>query len=101
MGSKHNIHQPGDDNYYYCPTGDCPCHDDDLHDHPASNVVNVNFGRTPDYCTDPDGPARDCPCAYCTTHNWGNPTGHQYTTTDSFLYLRARHNHPANYRPGA
>lgn len=102
MGSKHNIHDPGDDHYYYCPNHDCPCHDDDLNDHPASNVVNVNFGARPDRCS---CPICACGCPTCTPlHDTCDcpdcPVRHQYTTTDSFEYLRARANHPANHRPG-
>lgn len=26
MGSHHNIHGTDDDDYYYCPRPDCPCH---------------------------------------------------------------------------
>lgn len=30
-----NYHGPDDDNYYYCPNNNCPCHDYDCscHDH--------------------------------------------------------------------
>lgn len=37
MGSHNNIHDTGDDNYYYCPRPDCPCHG------AAPGIIFVHF----------------------------------------------------------
>jgi hypothetical protein len=41
MGIYNNIHDPNnDDNYYYCPVNDCPCHQHDYYD--GSRNLNLN-----------------------------------------------------------
>jgi hypothetical protein len=43
MGIYNNIHDPNnDDNYYYCPVNDCPCHQHDYYDS-SRNYNNVYF----------------------------------------------------------
>jgi hypothetical protein len=42
MGIYNNIHNPNDDdNYYYCPVNDCPCHQHDFYD--GSRNLNIKY----------------------------------------------------------
>jgi hypothetical protein len=45
MGIYNNIHDfNNDDNYFYCPRNDCPCHQPDYYDS-SRNINNNN-----DFC---------------------------------------------------
>ena len=41
MGIYNNIHTTDDDNYYYCPVNDCPCHGHDFYD--SSRNLNIKY----------------------------------------------------------
>jgi hypothetical protein len=44
MGIYNNIHDPNnDDNYYYCPRNDCPCHQHDYYDSSRNLNININY----------------------------------------------------------
>jgi hypothetical protein len=43
MGIYNLIHDFNDDNYYYCPTIDCPCHSPDYYDSSRNNYNNYYF----------------------------------------------------------
>jgi hypothetical protein len=43
MGIYNNIHEFNDDNYYYCPVNDCPCHQPDYYDSSRNNYNNYYF----------------------------------------------------------
>ena len=45
MGIYNNIHSSDDDNYFYCPVNDCPCHDHYFYD-ASGNVYHHNDPRT-------------------------------------------------------
>ena len=53
MGIYNNIHDPNnDDNYYYCPNNDCPCHGHDFYDSSRNNYNNVYFNNDNDSPSD-------------------------------------------------
>jgi hypothetical protein len=48
MGIYNNIHNPNnDDNYYYCPVNDCPCHQHDYYD--SSRNLNIKYEYNDEY----------------------------------------------------
>lgn len=76
MAANHNIHTPDDDNYYYCPNNNCPCHDNTAAYYDgADNLVdalNATTNTSPchHYCCS----AAVCNCPKCfrdcpTCHN--------------------------------
>jgi hypothetical protein len=51
MGIYNNIHDfNNDDNYFYCPVNDCPCHQPDYYDSSRNNYHNVYFNNDNDFC---------------------------------------------------
>ena len=52
MAEHNNIHNYNDDEYYYCPRNDCPCHDapaGTLHVHLVSNDPSDLYSRAINY----------------------------------------------------
>jgi hypothetical protein len=48
MGIYNNIHDfNNDDNYYYCPRNDCPCHQHDFYD--SSRNLNIKYEYNDQY----------------------------------------------------
>jgi hypothetical protein len=49
MGSNYNIHAPNDDNYYYCPSEDCPCNGSSTHRDDYWRNNSYGYDSTADY----------------------------------------------------
>jgi hypothetical protein len=49
MGSNYNIHAPIDDNYYYCPSKDCPCNGSSTHRDDYWRNNSYGYDSTADY----------------------------------------------------
>ena len=63
MGANYNIHGTDNDNYYYCPSDDCPCN--------GSSTHRDNYWRTHSYGYDPtiDYDNRTNPFHGCSNNN--------------------------------
>jgi hypothetical protein len=42
LGIYNNIHPSDDDNYFYCPVNDCPCHDHYFYDSSGNIYLDIH-----------------------------------------------------------
>ena len=57
MGNAYNIHDPANDNYYYCPSDDCPCNGSSTHRDDYWRTHSYGYDPTIDYDNDYYNPA--------------------------------------------
>jgi hypothetical protein len=96
MAEHNNIHNYNDDEYYYCPRNDCPCHDapaGTLHVHLVSNDPSDLYSRAINYYDQLFGTYDQPRIADLDDYD---PA---YLVAYLDAYLRARANHPTNHRP--